>query len=74
MTEKETSLYMTCNEGDTCIPEIIRTLGKKVLSERVERPTLNDVFLKLTGKTIREEETTSEDSVRESIRAYRRRR
>ena len=63
---------MTCNRGDTCIPELIRSLGDKVLSVKVQRPTLNDVFLKLTGKTIRDEETNSGDSVRESIRAYRR--
>jgi ABC-2 type transport system ATP-binding protein len=73
VSEKDSVLYMTCSRGDTCVPEIIRTLGEKVLSVSVQRPTLNDVFLKLTGKTIREEETTSEDSVKESIRAYRRR-
>ncbi len=73
VSEKNSELYMTCSRGDTCIPEIIRTLGGKVLSVRIQRPTLNDVFLKLTGKTIREEETSGEDSIRESIRSYRRR-
>jgi ABC-2 type transport system ATP-binding protein len=73
VSEKENALYMTCSRGDTCIPELIRTLGEKVLSVRIQRPTLNDVFLKLTGKTIREEEASGTDSVRESIRAYRRR-
>lgn len=73
VSEKGDALYITCKKVDTCIPEIIRTLGEKVLSVTIQRPTLNDVFLKLTGKTIREEETTSEDSVRESIRSYRRR-
>jgi ABC-2 type transport system ATP-binding protein len=73
VSEKDDVLYMTCSSGETCIPDLIRTLGEKVLSVRIQRPTLNDVFLKLTGKTIREEETSSEDSIRESIRAYRRR-
>ena len=73
VSEKENVLYMTCSSGETCIPDLIRTLGESVLSVRIQRPTLNDVFLKLTGKTIREEEASSEDSVRESIRAYRRR-
>ncbi len=72
VAEKGKELYMTCNRGDTCIPELIRSLGDKVLSVKVQRPTLNDVFLKLTGKTIRDEEINSGDSVRESIRAYRR--
>jgi ABC-2 type transport system ATP-binding protein len=73
VAEKENALYMTCSRGDTCIPELIRTLGERVLSVRVQRPTLNDVFLKLTGKTIREEDVSSDDSVRATIRAHRRR-
>ena len=73
VSEKENQLYMTCSKGDTCIPELIRTLGDKVLSVRIQRPTLNDVFLKLTGKTIREDEASGNDSILESIRAYRRR-
>jgi ABC-2 type transport system ATP-binding protein len=72
VAEKGNELYMTCSRGDTCIPELIRSLGDKVLSVKVQRPTLNDVFLKLTGKTIRDEEINSGDSVRDSIRAYRR--
>ena len=72
VAEKGNELYMTCTRGDTCIPELIRSLGDKVLSVKVQRPTLNDVFLKLTGKTIRDEEINSGDSARESIRAYRR--
>ena len=71
--EKDNALYMTCSRGDTCIPELIRTLGERVLSVRIQRPTLNDVFLKLTGKTIREEDASGNDSVRESIRAHTRR-
>jgi ABC-2 type transport system ATP-binding protein len=73
VSEKMDELYMTCSRGDTCIPEIIRTLGDKVISVRLQRPTLNDVFLNLTGKTIRPEDISGEDTIRESIRAYRRR-
>jgi len=73
VSEKKGELYLSCEMGDTCIPDIIRTIGERVLSVRVQRPTLNDVFLQLTGKTIREEETSSFDSVKESVRAYRRR-
>jgi ABC-2 type transport system ATP-binding protein len=72
VSEKENALYMTCSRGDTCIPELIRTLGDRVLSVRIQRPTLNDVFLKLTGKSIREEGVSGNDSVRASIRAHRR--
>jgi ABC-2 type transport system ATP-binding protein len=73
VSEKGNDLYMTCSRGDTCIPELIRTLGDKVTSVRVQRPTLNDVFLKLTGKTIREEDLAGDETIKESIRSYRRR-
>jgi ABC-2 type transport system ATP-binding protein len=73
VSEKGNDLYMTCSRGDTCVPELIRTLGNKVTSVRVQRPTLNDVFLKLTGKTIREEELAGDETIKESIRSYRRR-
>ena len=73
VSEKGNDLYMTCSRGDTCIPELIRTLGNRVTSVRVQRPTLNDVFLKLTGKTIREEEVAGNETIKESIRSYRRR-
>jgi ABC-2 type transport system ATP-binding protein len=73
VSEKEDELYMTCDMGDTCIPEMMRKIGEKVLSIRLQRPTLNDVFLKLTGKAIREEEASTEEGVKEYVRAYRRR-
>ncbi len=73
VAEKEGELYMTCDMGDTCIPEMMRKIGEKVISVRLQRPTLNDVFLKLTGKAIREEEASPEEGVKEYVRAYRRR-
>lgn len=73
VTEKDGELNMTCDMGDTCIPEMMRKIGEKVISVRLQRPTLNDVFLKLTGKAIREEEASPEEGVKEYVRAYRRR-
>ncbi|MEW6214553.1 MAG: ATP-binding cassette domain-containing protein [Nitrospirota bacterium] len=73
VSEKGGELYLTCAMGDTCIPEMIRTIGERVLSVRLQRPTLNDVFLKLTGKAIREEEVSPVEGVKEYMRAYRRR-
>jgi ABC-2 type transport system ATP-binding protein len=45
--------------GDGVLPELLRTLdaaGVPLLSVRVQRPTLDDVFLTLTGRSLREEE------------------
>ncbi len=71
--EKDSELFLTSLKGDACIPEIIRSLGDSVISVRLQRPTLNDVFLKMTGKEIRAEEASSEDTIKEEVRSYRRR-
>jgi len=71
--EKDGEIYLTALKGDVCIPKIIRELGEHVLSVRMQRPTLNDVFLKLTGKEIRDEVASTGDNVKESVRSYRRR-
>jgi ABC-2 type transport system ATP-binding protein len=73
VSEKGGELFMTSTRGDACIPEIIRRIGETVLSVRLQRPTLNDVFLKITGKEIRSEEASSGDTVKEAVRSYRRR-
>src|SRR4030065_870606 len=74
VSEKDNELFLTSLKGDACIPEIIKTIGEIVLSVRLQRPTLNDVFLKMTGKQIREQNGSSENTVKEAVRAYRRRR
>ena len=73
VTEKENELFLPALNGDASIPEIINAVGGKVLSVRLQRPTLNDVFLRMTGRQIREQNGSAEDTVRESVRAYRRR-
>ncbi len=72
--EKDGVLYLTSNKGDSCIPELIRGLADMVISVTLQRPTLNDVFLKLTGKAIRDEEISGMSTIKEEVRAYRRRR
>jgi ABC-2 type transport system ATP-binding protein len=71
---KDGELYLTAQKGDACIPELIRTLADRVVSVRLQRPTLNDVFLNLTGRAIRDEEASGMDTIKSEVRAYRRRR
>lgn len=73
VSEKDGEIYLSSLKGEICIPKIIREMGDRVLSVRMQRPTLNDVFLKLTGKEIREEKVSSGDDIKESVRSYRRR-
>ena len=72
VSEKDGELFMTCSMGDACIPDIIRSISD-VQSVRLQRPTLNDVFLKMTGKGIREEDMTDGDVFKDAIRSHRRR-
>lgn len=72
VTEKDKELFFTTAKGDACIPELIRALGQAVLSVRLQRPTLNEVFLKMTGREIRGEEASSGDTMKEAVRSYRR--
>ena len=55
----EQSLQLYVDRGDEALPEIIRILGQAQHSPKtvhLSRPTLDDVFLKLTGHTLRETE------------------
>jgi len=47
--------------GDTALPELLRALDAKdiaMLSIQVHRPSLDDVFLTLTGRSLRDAEST----------------
>lgn len=72
-TVSDDELYFSADEAETCVPEIIRAFGELIISVRLQKPTLNDVFLVLTGRMIRDSSLDNLDSIREDIRAYRRR-
>lgn len=66
-------IVITSCGGEGCVPDILKALPDIVLSVRTQQPTLNDVFLSLTGKAIRDEEVEGADAIRHEVRAYRRR-
>ncbi|GAB4390419.1 MAG: daunorubicin resistance protein DrrA family ABC transporter ATP-binding protein [Thermodesulfovibrionales bacterium] len=72
-SQKGDELYLTTPRGEARIPELIRAVSAEVFSVRLQRPTLNDVFLKLTGKAIREEDASGLSNIQEEVRAWRRR-
>ena len=70
-------IAVTVENGSAAVPDLVGLLHAErvsVGSLSVVRPTLDDVFLKHTGRAIRAEETTSEfsDTMRQSIRLRRR--
>lgn len=48
-------LCFEVENGDEFIPDFIRNFGTRIIAINLHRPTLDDVFLKLTGREIREE-------------------
>ena len=43
-------------QGDAFLPELIRSFGQPIQAVELHRPTLDDVFLHLTGREIRDDE------------------
>lgn len=51
-------LTFEVSNGEEFLPTFIREFGTRIVSVSLRRPTLEDVFLKLTGREIREEEVS----------------
>jgi len=67
-------LTITVNHAERVLPEIIKISEKhkiKINSISINKPTLEDVFLHFTGKTIREQEADSKDHFRMRNRSRR---
>ena len=47
--------------GETFLPEFVRSFPQRLLSVGLRRPTLDDVFLDLTGREIRDSELDAKD-------------
>jgi len=57
--------------GEEFLPDFIKTLGTRISTVSLRRPSLDDVFMRLTGREIRQEEVS--DSFKEMIRQHSRR-
>lgn len=68
-------LSLSLRDGEKRIPEILRIAAKHgvvVDSVNLKKPTLEDVFIHFTGRTIREEEVSAADRMRLRMRGMRR--
>ncbi len=71
--EENSGLVLETEKGDEFIPRLIHSLPVQILSVSLKKPTLNDVFLKLTGRTIRDDVLNNGKEVtREFVRSHRR--
>ena len=67
-------LTLEVADGEEFLPNFIKEFSTKILSVSLRRPSLDDVFLKLTGREIRQEEVrdTFKTMVRQHSRHMRR--
>jgi ABC-2 type transport system ATP-binding protein len=70
----EGALRVEVADGAEFVPKMIATLSVPVRSVTIRRPSLDDVFLKLTGRAIREGEAGSMDQLRSMAAMWRGRR
>ena len=64
-------LKLDVKDGDRLLPQIIKTAnenGIEVKSVDLHKPTLEDVFIHLTGRKIREEEVSGKDRLKANMR------
>jgi ABC-2 type transport system ATP-binding protein len=77
LNEQNGVIDISVKDGHTRIPEIVlaaHQAGIKVKSINLREPDLEAVFLKFTGRKIREEEGDSRQRMRRMVRAFRMRR
>jgi len=68
----EDFLYLSVENGETMIPRIMHLAheeGVFVQSVSLRKPTLEDVFLHFTGRTIREQEASVKEQIRMKAKA-----
>ena len=67
----EKSIRLEVPNGRTVLPQLVRGLSAEIHSVSVREPTLDDVFLSLTGRQIRKESGDKMDMMRRRFRARR---
>ncbi len=68
---KNDELFITIPDGEQFIPKLFSNLSVQVKSVDLRKPTLNDVFLKLTGREIRDEQASSYDRAKKYFKLQR---
>jgi ABC-2 type transport system ATP-binding protein len=61
-------IHVEVPEGDEFIPVLVRELSVRVKAISTRRPTLDDVFLKLTGREIRDDNASERDKLKTRMR------
>jgi ABC-2 type transport system ATP-binding protein len=68
VTRDPTGLHFEVESGATFVPGLVKELSVSVRAVSVRPPTLEDVFLKLTGREIRDDEASGHDKLKSRLR------
>ena len=74
VTASGASLHFQMANGAEFIPRLLGDFGGRITSVQIKQPSLEDVFLKLTGREIRDEEGSVKDLMRQGVALWRGRR
>ncbi len=72
VNEGENGLHFEVQKGEEFIPRFVEQLPLEIHSISLHRPTLDDVFLKFTGRRIRDEELSAKDQWKARMKRQRR--
>lgn len=70
--EEDGRLRFSVRHGDRFLPRLLRTAESRILSVELRRPTLEDVFLHVTGHAIRDREADPVSEARAHVVQHRR--
>ncbi len=70
----EGAVTFSVTAGEQFVPRLFAELGIPIRSVSVSRPSLDDVFMSYTGRTIRDAEASSADAMRQMAMRFRGRR
>ena len=61
-------LRLSVEDGKTFLPLLFQKLGEYITSVDIKKPGLEEVFIQLTGRKIREEEASDRDKLRTTVK------
>jgi ABC-2 type transport system ATP-binding protein len=69
--EENGTIFLEAERAEELVPKLIQSLPVETRSVSIQKPTLNDVFLKLTGRTIRDDTLKDDREItREFVRSH----
>ena len=72
LREEADSLCLEVNDGESFLPQLMREITTVIDTVELRKPTLDDVFLRMTGRSIREEEASGKEKMRREMKMRRR--